>query len=458
MKQLQHVLWSKGIFLTPQHLQVQDRYMENLLQFQLEACAFRLWGFASLQIDQNKLLEGHLAVDRASGILPDGLLFDIPAADPTPPSRTVNDFFSEEQTQVAVYLSVPEQRDNGINVGQTQETKTRFVREDRMIRDENSGLAEKPVQIARKNLKLLIEGETLEGNTVMQIAQIEKTRAGTYRLLPAFIPPMIDIHGNDRLAGMAHGLVETLGARSFSLAAGRRQKNQNLAEFTTADIANFWLLYTVNYHLPLFRHLFHRRVVHPEQLFSAMLSLAGALTTFSTSVAPHDLPEYDHERLGGCFSNLEQKIRFLLETVIPTNFVALPLKLVKPSIYATAIENDSYLRNSKLYLAVSADVPDGELISRTPAVMKAGAAGYVDDMIRQALPGIRMTHVPSTPPEIPVKSKYKYFSLELSGKVWEGVQRARNFGVYAPADFPEVKLELIILLPYKQEVAGSQNA
>jgi type VI secretion system protein ImpJ len=36
-----------------------------------------------------------------------------------------------------------------------------------MIRDENSGLLEKPVQLARKNLRVLLEGENLEGNTVM---------------------------------------------------------------------------------------------------------------------------------------------------------------------------------------------------------------------------------------------------------------------------------------------------
>ena len=33
MKQLQPVIWSKGTFLTPQHLQVQDRFIEDSLNF-----------------------------------------------------------------------------------------------------------------------------------------------------------------------------------------------------------------------------------------------------------------------------------------------------------------------------------------------------------------------------------------------------------------------------------------
>jgi predicted component of type VI protein secretion system len=49
-----------------------------------------------------------------------------------------------------------------------------------------------------------------------------------------------------------------------------------------------------------------------------MLSLAGALTTFSLQVHPRDLPVYDHDVLGTCFSELDEKLRFLLETVVPS--------------------------------------------------------------------------------------------------------------------------------------------
>lgn len=455
VRQLQRVLWTKGTFLTPQHLQLQDKYVENLLHFQLESLSFCLWGFASLQIDENKLREGQFSVSQARGIFPDGLFFDAPEADELPPSRTIGDLFSEQKRQVAIYLSVPEHRDNGINVGATQDTKTRFLPEFRMVRDENSGASDKPVQIARKNFKLLVEGENQEGSSILQIAVVERTSSGTYKISPAFIPPMIDIHGNDYLRGILRSLVETLSARASALASTRRQKNQSLADFTVSDVASFWLLYTINYHLPLFRHLFHRHVVQPEQLFSAMLSLAGALTTFSTAVAPRDLPAYDHESLGKCFSDLEKKISFLLETVIPVNYISLPLKLVQPSLYAASIDDDKYLHDCRMYLAVSVDISDSELVSRAPGAFKVGAAGNVDEMIRQALPGLKTTYLASPPAEIPVRLKYKYFSLELTGKVWEGVQRARNLAVYVPTDFPNPQLELIILLPKRRETANS---
>ena len=94
MKQLQPVIWTKGTFLTPQHLQVQDRYVEDTLQFRLHTLKFCPWGFKELVINREMLADGQLLISRASGIFPDGLLFDIPDADPPPPSKALAELFN----------------------------------------------------------------------------------------------------------------------------------------------------------------------------------------------------------------------------------------------------------------------------------------------------------------------------------------------------------------------------
>ena len=84
MKQLQPVIWMKGTFLSPQHLQTQDRFLENNLRFQLEALSYQPWGFSELQINQEALAAGNFQITRATGIFPDGLVFDIPNSDLAP--------------------------------------------------------------------------------------------------------------------------------------------------------------------------------------------------------------------------------------------------------------------------------------------------------------------------------------------------------------------------------------
>ncbi|MEN6605361.1 MAG: type VI secretion system baseplate subunit TssK, partial [Bryobacteraceae bacterium] len=236
-------------------------------------------------------------------------------------------------------------------------------------------------------------------------------------------------------------------AKSSLLGGLRRQKNLSLADFGATDIANFWLLYTINSHFPEFQHLFETRHGHPERLFKAMLSLAGCLTTFSPKIHPRDLPVYEHDDLSGCFSNLDETVRTLLETVVPSNCVSLPLKLVQPSIYATAVADDKYFAGTRMYLAISAEMNEAEMIAKTPYLVKVCSASHIEHLVRQALPGIALTHIPKPPGSIPVKLNYQYFSLNQSGVVWEAVGRARNLAAYVPAEIPSPQLELIILLP-----------
>lgn len=448
MRRLEPVIWSKGTFLHPQHLQIQDRFLENVLRFQLDALVFRPWGFGSLQIDQENLEAGLFALSAASGIFPDGLLFSIPDSDPAPEMKLLADSFEPDQQSMDVYLAVPDYNERGLNVsGPQRGASTRYRSEYETFRDENTGFSEKHVQVARKNFRILVEGEAREGSSALRVARVLRTPAGTYALDPRFVPPLVNIGASDYLISIARRLVEILSTRSSSLAGMRRQKNQTLADFTASDIANFWLLYTMNTCFPVFRHLFESRAGHPEALWEAMLALAGSLTTFAANIHPRDLPAYDHEDLGQCFTELDEKLRVLLDTVVPTNVVSLPLKLVQPSIWAASLDQDKYLVNTRMYLAVSADMSQADLINRAPLLMKVCSANHIEHLVKHALPGMQLTHVASPPGAIPVKLNCQYFSLGLSGLAWEAVVRARNLAVYAPGDIPNPQMELVILLP-----------
>ncbi|HTS48063.1 MAG TPA: type VI secretion system baseplate subunit TssK [Bryobacteraceae bacterium] len=450
MRILQPVVWSKGTFLSPQHLQIQDRFIESILQFRSDALQFRPWGFHSLKINHEALGGGSFAIHEASGIFPDGLLFDIPTSDPAPPAKPLAGYFEPDQNFIDLYLAIPNHRISGVNLSMRERgIDTRYVAEVFSFRDENTGSSEKPVQLARKNFRILVEGEPKGGCVTMPVARVERM-GDSFQLDPRFAPPLLDFSANEFISSIARRLIEILSAKSGILAGMRRQKNQSLAEFTTADIANFWLLYTVNQYFPIVRHLFETRHGHPEELFSTMLALASTLTTFSLKLQPRDLPLYDHEKLGACFAELDEKLRHLLETVIPSNFVSLPLKLIRPSVYAAAIFEDRFLENTRMFLAIQADMNEGELIQKVPQLIKVCSASHIEHLIRQALPGVQLTHIMSPPTTIPIKLNHQYFSLNQAGLAWEAIGRARNIAAYIPGDFENAQAELIVLLPEAQ--------
>ncbi len=453
MKQLHGILWSKGTLLTPQHLQVQDRYLQDLLHFKTSALLFRPWGFQRLEVDREALAAGTLSLSSASGLFPDGLAFDAPDADPLPPPLGLDDVWRDpDLDSVTVSLTIPEYRPGAANVTTNgRDREARFFSEVLVRRDENTGKAEKPIQVARKNLRLLEGGEGAEAGSTLPVARIVRSPAGEFELDPDFVPPLLDFTASDRLGSLARRLIEVLAARSAGLARSRRERGAGLADFGVSDVANFWLLYTVNSHLPRFRHLFEARKGHPGHLYQAMLELAGALSTFSSDVRPGDLPSYDHADLGGCFRALDEAIHRLLATVVPQRHVSLPLQEMENAVHATALHEDRYLTATQLYVAVRYPGDQATLIRRFPQLVKVGSGDRVEQLIKQALPGVPLRHVANPPEAVPVKLDRTYFQLEARGEEWEAVRRARNLAAYVPSDFPEVELELVLLLPRERE-------
>ena len=178
MRTLQPVIWAKGTFLTPQHLQAQDRFVESILQFRLDALNFRPWGFRDLQINQEALASGTFAIHRAEGMFADGLPFDIPESDPAPPARAIAEFFGPGPGSLDVWLALPSFKENGLNVSMAARgLETRYLAEVETFRDENTNATERPVQIARKNLRLVVEGENRQGHSTLRIARVQKTEA-----------------------------------------------------------------------------------------------------------------------------------------------------------------------------------------------------------------------------------------------------------------------------------------
>jgi len=452
MRQMQPVLWTKGVLLSPQHLQTQDRFLEDLVEFQLSTLNFCPWGFSQLEIDHEALAGGALSVISAVGILPDGLLFDIPRSDPPPAPKQLEGHWEADQESLDVYLAIPEYRQGGFNVSAAEkEQNTRYVAEVILRRDENTGLSEKPIQVARKNFRLLVEGESLEGVSALRVGTVKRMPTGEFQLDPYFVPPMVDISASDYVLAIARRLVEILSAKSSQLAETRRQKGLSLAEFGISDVANFWLLYTVNSYMPELRHILETRRGHPGELFATMLSLAGALTTFSSSIHPRELPSYDHGDLSRCFRELDEKLRVLLETVIPANYVSLQLSRVEPAVHAVAVDQERFFAAPEWYLAINADMDRKEVVKKVPQLVKLSSSDHIERLIKKALPGLDMKHARKPPSAIPVKLDYHYFRLGKSGPEWDAIRAARNLAAYVPSDFPNPQLELIVVLPPEKD-------
>src|SRR6185437_9202331 len=99
----------------------------------------------------------------------------------------------------------------------------------------------------------------------------------------SFVPPVLQISASSRLMLLLQRLIEILSEKSTAIA---RRSGGSLTEFSTREIANFWLLHAVNSALAPLQHQLASKRGHPEELFLEMSRLAGALCTFSLDSHP----------------------------------------------------------------------------------------------------------------------------------------------------------------------------
>ena len=143
MSRLEPVVWTRGTFLTPQHLQCQDRFLEDLIHFQGESLTFRPWGFRTLPIDRGELAAGTFRIAAASGIFADGLPFEFPHSDRPPAAKPLADCFGAGQKAVDVWLAVPGFHERGLNLS-ANNGDGRYRPEIEVLPDENTGPPRSP--------------------------------------------------------------------------------------------------------------------------------------------------------------------------------------------------------------------------------------------------------------------------------------------------------------------------
>ncbi|MFH1573417.1 MAG: type VI secretion system baseplate subunit TssK, partial [Acidobacteriota bacterium] len=324
MASLQKILWSEGQFLAPHHFQQWDRFHEDLLNFRIRSFMTFMWGADELKFSEEALENSVFELVRCRAVLPDGLPVDIPDADAPPPTREFAEHFPPSSDKMDVFLAVPVARTGMANVPKTEgkvDFLARYVPIQSQVPDENTGENLLPVTRAAKNLRLLFGEEPLDNHAALKIAEVRRTPEGKMVLDETFIPPALALSASRPLIDIVRRLLEILSTKSTTLGEHRRQKAAGVADFSTSDVANFWLLHTVNAYVPIMMHFHHVQRVHPEQLYLVMARLAGELMTFVTEGHPSELPKYIHTDLTRTFSELDRKLRVLLETVVPTRCV-----------------------------------------------------------------------------------------------------------------------------------------
>lgn len=432
------VLWPEGLFVKPQHFQQAARASEAALLQRLGSLNAAFYGFSELQLNDEYLSLGKVAITRARGIMPDGTVFDIPADLPPPPPLDINDDGAKDSE---IYLCLPLRTEGGREVSWPDDAaNVRYSAQAENIKDTHSPDGDLvQVDLAVPNLQLKRKADDSSAFTHLALARIlERRPDGSLQLDESFYPTSLSVRAVPALQRFLEEITHTLRERARNLAARIGASGQS----GIADIRDFNLLQAMNRWWPCFQHLARQAQVHPEQLYLCMSQACGEFVTFTDETRlPQEYPAYHHTAPRTSFKPLEDTLRRALSTVLQPRAVSLPLQTLEYGVMTTTLEDRRLIDQADFILAVRAHLPPPSLRQLFVQKAKVVALESLNEAVPLQLPGIALVPLPVAPRDLPFHAGFTYFELDRGDAAWASMKASSGFGIHVAGDFPGLELQ-----------------
>lgn len=407
------VVWSEGMFISPQHFQQQDRAMQYFVamisSFDRRDNDF---GLAQLEIDDAQLKIGKFGIKNAVGLFPDQTPFvmtrqvtlDIPA-------DTVNKIVS-----LALPLAMQGHRD----IGEEGENR-RFVRS-RLDLDDINDEQNIPLEaeLASLNPRLILQGADTAGFALIEVARIQEVKGGGEVVLDRdFFPNAICLSGCGPLINRTNDLLAFVKLRINNasqrlLAAQSDQSNASLlTEMHELRALNAWTLQI--------SQALHTQSARPRDIFHLLGTLEAELASVDGR-AMDDYQPYDESRRQELFVHQYDRLNSRISLSQPSNVVRLEWDsslFEKRRLLQLDVSGQQILPRQRPILAIRSNMPNIELSVLFPRAAKMVSVSSIVDIVMHGLPGIPLEYMRVPPSELRSQADISYFRIDTNHPYWE---------------------------------------
>lgn len=340
------VQWFEGMLLSPQHFQQNNIYLSQAMFHQLQRTNPFYWGVCELEIDQDAVTYDQLVVNKVHGVMPDGTvvkhavtkqqtmeleglkqlsiqLSDIPDIEPQKP------FF--------VHLAIPALSDGCASDVDSELKRYDSINEGQVI-DQNDMQNKIDLVRLRSRLILLVDSQLSPNFSSFPILKMEKTYDGSFQILN-YTPPTLYVPKTDAPYQVK------LGKKIESLLGELRTKATGLRNFFTDTHGQNSIVSAVQKQrihyltacLPGVEVLLSSQMAHPQQLYLALVNLAGNMAIIHPDLLPPPFPEYRHNDIDSTFAGVFSFIQDITES-IRLDFTCIAFEVNEEHEYAVNID------------------------------------------------------------------------------------------------------------------------
>jgi len=316
----------------------------------------------------------------------------------------------------------------------------------RTFRDETNGIDEREVEVGHKNIRIIADSELTPEMVALPLARVVRDSQGRLAYDEEFIPCCLRISASDTLMLMVKRVLEAVGEKSATITRGASRVDRFEPGISALDVANYWFLHALHSAMPPLRHLAHTRPAHPGDCFLELSRLAGALCTFAFDSDPRTLPDYDHRNPGPAFQALCDHIRRHLEIVVPTNTITLDFTVTEPYIHQATVMDERCLRRARWILGVRSSIGESAQLRLVPQLVKVCSSRFVPELVKRALPGMTLTHLPIPPSALRAEADMQYYAIDTTGPCWEHILHTKTVGIYIPGEIGQAEFQVTVIV------------
>ncbi|MCC2604024.1 type VI secretion system baseplate subunit TssK [Planctobacterium marinum] len=340
------VQWFEGMLLSPQHFQQNNIYLEQAMFHQLQRTNPFYWGVCELEIDQDAVTFDQLIVNKVHAVMPDGTvvkhalsqqqameseglkqlsiqLSEIPEIEPQKP------FY--------VHLAIPALSDGCASDVDSELKRYDSVNEGKVI-DQNDIQNKIDLVRLRTRLILLVDSQLSPNFRSFPILKMEKTYDGSFQILnytpPVLYVPKVDAPYQVKIGKDIEALLGDLRTKATGL---RNFFTDTQGQNSIVSAVQKQRIHYLTSCLPGVEVLLNSQMTHPQQLYLALVNLAGNMAIIHPDLLPPSFSEYRHNDIDGTFKALFSFIKDITES-IRLDFTCIPFEINEDHEYSVSID------------------------------------------------------------------------------------------------------------------------
>jgi type VI secretion system protein ImpJ len=457
-KIVKNIYWHEGLFLRENHFIAMERnFREQLLRVSQSANRF-YWGVSECSLDQSKLTDYTISLERFRAVFKDGSLID----------SDVNCFIRDEIIKedrdryrefVTIYAGLQKQRDAGLEVEEISKTDRRGSR---YIKSEHKGdrlAGNDDEQIEYLDYQVILLPEYKIGETkdyeVIPLFEV-RFMGDKLELNEKYEPPRILVSDSrylmDVLANLDYKMYNLYRELSDQQIPAKFRRDKINPEY----VLSLLILNAINDKLPELRAAKESKGsnITPSRLYDLIKQFAGSLSTFYQSSpainvfgesSQLNIPTYNHTSIRHCF----EKAVICLEHIINSLSQKQENKVIlywDRGYYLAKNIKRSFLAEHELCLRIisshlqKADCKDIEEKGKVHSELK------IRKIVDGSLLGAQIEFIENPPPGVysGVENCY-YFMITDKGDVCKDIEKELSIGFYYRKLKESDKVEIISL-------------